>query len=162
MSMTSTAAKIVTMSIYTVLEGEHNEVAMLFKALEVTPNAETGRRGLFEKLSRELRSHTAAEEAAVYNKVRAEAGTQTLIEHSEREHAQADKLLTELESMDLATDAWLLKLAELKQAVEHHVREEETKTFTKMHALFTDEEARAMADDFQERKNAELKKLKHA
>jgi hypothetical protein len=162
MSMTSTVAKIITLSIYTVLEGEHNEVSLLFKALEATPNTETGRTALFEKLCLELKSHTLAEQTTVYDKVKALEGTKTMIEHAEHEHEQVENLLNELDSMDIATDAWLLKLTELKQAVDHHVREEESKIFDTMHSLFTDDQARALADEFQERKNTELKKLKHA
>jgi hypothetical protein len=160
MSMTSTVAKIVTMSIYTVLEGEHNEVAMLFKALEATPNTETGRTALFEKLCNELKSHTVAEQKAVYDKVKQLESGKTMIEHAEKEHQTVEHLLNELESMDIKTDAWLLKLSELKQEVDHHVREEESSLFDKMHGLFSEDQTRAMADEFQTLKNAELKKLK--
>jgi hypothetical protein len=162
MSMSSTAAKIVTMSVYTVLEGEHNEVAMLFKAIEASPDVATGRTALFEKLCNELKSHTVAEQKAVYDKVKTHVGSKTLIEHAEREHQSVEHLLNELESMDITTDAWMLKLSELKQAVEHHVREEESKMFDRMHQMFTDEEARGLADEFQKLKNAELKKLAKA
>lgn len=162
MSITSSAAKIVTMSIYTVLEGEHNEVNTLFKALEASPDIATGRTALFDKLSNELRSHTIAEQAAVYDKVRERDSNKTMIEDAEHEHQSVEHLLNELESMDVTTDAWMLKLSELKQMVEHHVREEESKMFDRMHQLFTDDEARRMANEFQKLKNAELKKLANA
>lgn len=150
------------MSIYTVLEGEHNEVSMIFKAIEASPDVATGRTGLFQKLCNELRSHTVAEQATVYDKVKTKEGSKTMIDHAEREHQSVEHLINELESMDVTTDAWMLKLSELRQAVEHHVREEETKMFDRMHQLFTDDEARKMADDFQKAKNAELKKLQQA
>ena len=162
MSITSSAAKIVTMSIYTVLEGEHNEVDMLFKAIEASPDVATGRTALFEKLCNELRSHTAAEQTAVYDFVQERDSKKTMIEEAEREHQAVEHLLNELESMDVTTDAWMLKLSELKQAVQHHVHEEESKIFDRMHQLFTDDEARRMASEFQKLKNAELKKLANA
>jgi len=158
--MTSSAANVVTMSIYTVLEGEHNEVSALFKAIEATPDIATGRTTLFTKLNNELRSHSVAEQQAVYDRVKTKEGGGEMISHSESEHADIEHHLNELETMDIVSDAWLLKLTELKHVVDHHVQEEETSVFDKMHQMFTDEEARELANDFQRLKNAELKKLK--
>lgn len=158
--MTSKAAKAVSMSVYTVLEGEHLEVETLFKALAATPNIANTRTVLFKKLNLELRSHTLAEQRTVYDRVKDHDPDSKTIGHAETEHQSMNKLLHELEQLEVTDDGWLLKLSELRQIVNHHVREEESKIFARMHLIFTDDQAKHMADDFQKHKHAELKRLK--
>ena len=160
MSMASTVAKITTLSIYNILKAEHDEVNLLLNTLEASPNIEGARKVLFNRLCNELRSHTIAEQEAVYNKVKEFNTASGMITEAEKEHQTVEKLLTELESTDMTSDAWLLKLAELKKNIEHHVREEESEIFDTMHEFFSDEEARDLGKEFQEVKNTELKRLK--
>lgn len=160
MSMTSTIGQVFTLSVYNILKAEHDEVSLLFNTLEATSKVDIGRKNLFKKLRNELRSHTTAEQTAVYDKLKAKEGPENMIHHAEKEHQKVENLLNELESMDITTDAWMVKLAELKQAVDHHVREEESTMFDRMHQLFSDEQARDMGKQFVALKNAELRELK--
>lgn len=160
MSMTSTIGQVFTLSVYNILKAEHDEVSLLFNALEATSQVDVGRKNLFKKLCHELRSHTTAEQTAVYDKLKAHDGPESAVQHAEQEHHKVESMLNELESMDIATDAWMVKLAELKQIVDHHVREEESTLFDRMHQVFTDTQAKDMGKQFVALKNAELKRLK--
>jgi hypothetical protein len=159
--MTSKTAKVVSMSVYTVLEGEHNEVNALFKALEATPGVTAPKTVIFKKLCLELRSHAIAEQQTVYDRIKEHDRQSKTMVHAEEEHLNINTLLEELEGLEISNPAWSLKLSQLQQAVDHHVKEEESKIFERMRLIFTDEQARDMADDFQKYKHAELKRLKN-
>lgn len=158
--MTNTMEGVLTMTIYTVLEGEHNEVSLLFQALEMAPDGlESGRKNLFEKLRKELLSHAKAEERTVYDRVREKTSKDALITEARHEHETMEKTLNEIDALDINSDEWMGKIRELKSQVEHHVEEEEDEFFAEMERLFNDDEADAMAKAFHEEKNKLLKAL---
>lgn len=152
--MTNTLEGVLPLEIYTVLKGEHNEVSLLFKALEASP--EGGRAAIFKKLRRELMSHAKAEETAVYERIRANTSTANLAQDAKREHDRMVHLMDMIYSMDPATETWMEKVKTLQEMVEEHVHEEETVFFEEMRSLFSEEESRAMAEAFHTEKTREL------
>lgn len=102
---------------------DHREVEGLFERLKSEPDV---RAGLTPVLVTLLTAHSRAEEAEVYPAARDEAGGAEDVAHSQEEHLLADRLLAELSECDPATAAYDEKLAEVVEAVTHHVEEEES------------------------------------
>ena len=55
-------------------------------------------------------------------------------------NAEVKQGLYDLEQIDKASPAWLERLAEMKAAIEAHVREEEDVIFPRLHGKLSDEE----------------------
>ncbi|MFJ9389602.1 hemerythrin domain-containing protein [Nocardioides sp. NPDC101246] len=102
---------------------DHREVETLFEKLEREPDV---RAGLTPILVTLLAAHSRAEEAEVYPAARDEAGEADDVAHSQEEHLLADRLLTQLSECDPHSTAYGDKLAEVVEAVSHHVEEEES------------------------------------
>ena len=101
---------------------DHREVERLFEQLKTDP---ASRPGLTPVLTTLLTAHSRAEEAEVYPAAVEEAGETDEVKHSQEEHLLADRLLAELAETDPTSSAYDDKLAEVVEAVTHHVEEEE-------------------------------------
>src|SRR3954470_2006524 len=110
------------------LESDHREVEDLFAKAESTSGA--AKQQVVTKIASELTLHADVEEQIVYPAMR-EAGLNDLVDEAEQEHAKVKELISQLESMDAATDEVESVLAELKSNVNHHVQEEESEAFPK-------------------------------
>jgi hypothetical protein len=103
---------------------DHREVEKLFARLEKEPDQ---RAGLLPVLTTLLTAHSRAEEAEVYPVAREEADEADEVEHSQEEHLEAEQLLADLATTDPASPGFETALAKAKEAIEHHVEEEEAK-----------------------------------
>ncbi|WP_328529575.1 hemerythrin domain-containing protein [Nocardioides sp. NBC_00368] len=114
---------------------DHREVESLFEKLEREPEV---RAGLTPVLVTLLSAHSRAEEAEVYPVARDEAGEADDVAHSQEEHLLADRLLAELSECDPFSTAYENKLAEVVDAVSHHVEEEESTVLPGMRSRLDD------------------------
>lgn len=125
-------------SVIELLEKDHRLVEDLFKKIEETEDA-SKREALFAELSAEVEIHASAEEIAVYpklEKIKAR-DLDDEAEHAYKEHTEAREIISEIEKLDPTTDEWMKKVTELKEAIEHHVEDEEGDVFPKMEKTFT-------------------------
>jgi hypothetical protein len=101
------------------LKHDHREVEQLFSKFESSHDA-----AIVEKICSELEVHTAAEEKLVYPVLREDVSDGgKLADEAEHEHPDARQIIGRKQ----ATDGQHLNdlVAELKEAIEHHVEEEE-------------------------------------
>lgn len=118
------------------LKEDHELVSSLFDQLdsiEAEPASDELREGLFAQLKYELETHANIEERLFYPALR--QANPDLVSEAFAEHAEVKQLLAELSTgvggLDAKSSArWTEKLRELKESVEHHVREEESEVFT--------------------------------
>lgn len=108
---------------------DHREVERLFEELKSHPEK---RPLLTPVLCSLLVAHSRAEEAEVYPVAKDEAGETDEVEHSQEEHAQAERLLERLQKADPESRQYDEVLKEVVDAVTHHVEEEETKVLPGM------------------------------
>ena len=125
---------------------DHRELERLFEQLQSQPN----KRGTLVPLMLTLlTAHSRAEEAEVYP-VAADAGIADDVEHSQKEHLEADQLAAEVAATDPDSAEFTGKLQDLIDAVTHHVEEEETSVLPgmreKLAATRLDELGRAFLD----------------
>ncbi len=141
------------MLIYEALKNDHEKVKGLLNQLASVESEDRDRcEVLIESICDELIPHSRAEEAVFYNSIRAVDTAKNLVWHGYEEHMMAEGMLRTLQAM-AKVDIEFTKLAKrFKTAVEHHIQEEEREIFAAAKQLFTEDEAEAMAEAFEDMK----------
>ncbi|MBO4210245.1 hemerythrin domain-containing protein [Micromonospora echinofusca] len=117
------------------LMADHREVDALFAELEGGQGTPEHRRALADVVIAELVRHSVAEEAYVYPAARrALPDGDRIAEHEISEHADAERTMKELESMDPADPRFDQLLTQLTRTIRHHVQEEENNLFPRLRA----------------------------
>lgn len=140
------------MLIYEMLKNDHNKVkGLLNDLLQVTADDER-RSALIDQIRDEIVPHSRAEESVFYNSLRALDASKDLVMHGYQEHVEIEALLRTLQLKDIVDANWRKTALKLKENLEHHINEEETKIFSAAKSLFTEEEAIMMGYAFEELK----------
>jgi iron-sulfur cluster repair protein YtfE (RIC family) len=135
------------MDIYEKLTDDHRKARAAIAELraQAGEGPAEAREALFRRLRRELEAHVAFEEEVFYPAVAEDEDSKDGIEEALAEHDEATALLEELAELDKGSEEFDLRLGELDEALEHHVLEEETVTFTAAREAISDERAVEMA-----------------
>ncbi len=116
------------------LRQDHTKVKGLFNKFDQAKGADAQRR-VAEQVMSELEVHTKIEEEIFYPAVKKAIEEGELIDEAKQEHQQAKGLISELKKMRGRNDGeggdFESKFAELVQAIQHHVEEEEGEMFPK-------------------------------
>ncbi|MEU5527629.1 hemerythrin domain-containing protein [Micromonospora chersina] len=124
-----------------VLMTDHREVEAIFVELESRQGTPEHRRQLADVVIAELVRHSVAEEAYVYPAARkALPDGDQLAEHEISEHADAERTMKELESLDPSEPRFDELLTKLTATIRHHVQEEENDLFPRLRAACAREE----------------------
>jgi hemerythrin-like domain-containing protein len=143
----------VFMQIYDVLMKDHDEVKLLLRQLiGLGEQEKEARNALVQKVQEALVPHARAEEAVLYNSLRAEGSAKELTRESYKEHLGAEALLRFLQLKDATFGDWKKTAEKLLTALEHHILNEETKVFAAAREVFTSEESEMMTKAFQKLK----------
>ncbi len=139
------------------LETDHNKQRDLLDRIAKTEGDSSERRELFTELTKELKSHAAAEEQAVYSEMLADPEVSDETRHSVAEHHEIDEMLNDLAATDMSSSAWLQKFKKLDDRYRHHIEEEEDDHFPDFAKQIDSEMDDKMTAVFDERKVAEKK-----
>ena len=110
----------------------------------------------FIQLKEELKIHSRAEEASVYQPMKANDDTRFLSIHAHEENALVDHLIAELGNMNIDDELWMAKFLILKQEIEQHIEHEESEIFNKLKNDFSIEELDMMAENMITLKKEEM------
>jgi hypothetical protein len=144
-------------NIYETIKKDHENHRRVLAKLDETQGDSAERRELFNTLKLEVEAHANAEEQTFYASLIAEPDGQEKARHSISEHKEAADLIEELEEMEFSSTGWLTKFRSLKEALEHHMDEEEEEVFARAKKVIPAAEARKLAGEFETRKAAEKK-----
>ncbi|MCA1816425.1 MAG: hemerythrin domain-containing protein [Acidobacteria bacterium] len=119
------------------LTKQHREAQAVIERLSANAQVSDGeRRALFEELRDALKLHTKIEEEVFYPALEDFDETRALIDESYKEHERVKQLLKRMGSAGEGATRegerggdWSSMLAELREAVAHHVGEEENDLF---------------------------------
>jgi hemerythrin superfamily protein len=113
------------------LRADHDKVEDLFSRYEEIKygRSDSEKKRLVNEICREIRTHAALEQELFYPEVRAEIADDDLMNEAAVEHAGIARLVSELETMDVADDMMNAKMHVLEAYITHHVREEEENIF---------------------------------
>lgn len=130
-----------------VLTSDHREFETLFAQLEGRQGTPELRRQLTDVVIAELVRHSIAEEEYVYPAARkALPDGDQIAEHEISEHADAERTMKELESLDPSDPRFDQLLAHLTSTIRHHVRDEEGDLFPRIRAAIAREELVELAE----------------
>jgi hemerythrin superfamily protein len=127
----------------------------LLDALGETQGESEERAELFGRLTREIKSHAAAEEQALYSTMMRKPETTDETRHSVAEHKEIEDLLNDLAATPMSSGAWMGKFRTLNERYLHHIDEEETENFPDYAEYLTAEDEQHMRKVFERRKQAE-------
>jgi len=137
------------MQIYEALKQDHDKVRELLDILLALDDDDTeGRTDLVQDIRDALIPHARAEESVFYNSLRALHQGDDLVMHGYREHMEAEGLLRALQVQETLAMDWKATARKLKDALEHHIAEEENRIFAAAARVFTQEEARELGKLF--------------
>lgn len=139
---------------------DHDRHRALLAMVEQTEGKSPDREALFLELTRELKSHAAAEEQALWSTVLRNPKTTDFARHAIAEHKEIDEMLADLAARNMASSGWLRRFAGLKEEYLHHIREEEQEQFVAAEKHLTPADAKHMRRVFSQRKTAEKKAAK--
>ncbi len=134
---------------------DHDRHRALFAMIEETKGKSADRETLFLELTKELKSHAAAEEQALWSTVMRNPETTDTARHAVSEHKEIDDMLADLAARDMASKAWMKRFADLKEEYLHHIREEEQEQFEAAEEILTPADLKHMRSVFNTRKQEE-------
>lgn len=148
------------MDILALIKKDHAEVKALFKEFEeMSEGAKASRAKLAKKITEELHAHDQAEEATLYGMIRERAR-----EHEERikvlegyeEHAMAADMIGKIDQTDPKDETYVAKMDVLREAVEHHIKEEEGQIHKIARKLLSKEELDELGPRFEAAKQKQM------
>ncbi len=144
-----------TQAIFDRLKQDHDTHRDLLDKLMQTSGASAERQQLFTQLTKELKSHAAAEEQALYSTMMRKPPTTDETRHSVAEHHEINEALNDLAATDMNADAWLEKFKDFEHRYRHHISEEEDDHFPDFAKHLDEDDMRHMRDVFDRRKREE-------
>lgn len=147
------------MHICEALRKDQTELRELITQLMELEDEDIERRNeLVQQLGDLLVPHARAEEAVLYNSLRMIEAAKDLAMECYRHHMEVEGLLRMLQVQDMANFNWRETADRLQSALVDHISNEESAVFSATESLFTDEEAEAMAEVFEEIKGTTSEK----
>ena len=141
------------MHIFQALMADHSKVKDLLNELVALDDSDHDTRDdLVQDIRDELIPHSRAEESLFYNSLRALQSDTSKVMHGFKEHMEAEALLRALQVEDTVHLPWKKTAMKLKEALEHHIHEEETEIFAAARKVITAEEAEKLGTLFEELK----------
>lgn len=144
-------AKKKSQDILELILADHRQFEKLFSQVEKAKKSEQ-LDSLFNQIYKELNLHSRAEELVFYPALREFEDTDDIIEEAEAEHEEAAAMLEELKALGPDAEEFPDRIAELKEAVMHHLQEEESEVFEIIRDYMDEEELSALGQEFQQAK----------
>ncbi|WP_379547167.1 hemerythrin domain-containing protein [Qipengyuania sp. DSG2-2] len=141
--------------IFTRLKEDHDHHRELLDQMAETSGETERRKELLEKFTKEVKSHAAAEEQALYSTMLRKPPTTDDTRHSVAEHHELDEALNDLAATDMSSPAWMAKFKQLDHDYRHHIEEEEEDHFPDFEEHLNDDDIAHMEKVFDRRKKEE-------
>lgn len=139
---------------------DHDHHRALLAMVGSTKAGSSERPKLFKELYKELSSHAAAEEQALWSSVMRNPATTPEARHAVAEHKEIDGMLADLAARDMSSPSWLRRFAKLREEYLHHIGEEEQEQFVAAQKHLTPGDVRYMQQVFNRRKREEKAAVK--
>lgn len=143
------------MTIYEELKQDHRDVLALCDRLIQSADATMEQRNqLIAQIRDALIPHSRAEEAVFYNSIREANEGKAVVAHAYSEHMMAETLLRALQVEGKVNVGWRQTAQKLRDALAHHIEEEETEIFAEAEKVFSAQEAEQIGSAFVQLKPA--------
>ena len=139
--------------VFNTLVQQHGQVSLLLERCKLSDDA-AKRLDLWSKIRMELLAHEQGELEVVYPAFRQHAELRSYAEEHDQEAGSLEAMISELDGIDTASDAWMPKFEALVQLVKSHVEEEETRFFPEASNVFSREETASLDEQFKANKES--------
>ena len=136
------------MQIYEALKNDHKKVLELFDELLALDEHDDHRLDLVEQIRDELIPHSRAEEKVFYNSLRALDADSGKVMHAYNEHLAAETLFRTIQAENGLHVGWKTTAKKLRDALQHHIQEEESEIFALAQKVFSTQEAEQIGTAF--------------
>lgn len=136
------------MNIFEQIRQDHDKQRLLLDQLVQTSGASEIRKQVYESLKKELEIHADAEERHFYKPLISNDMMQEKARHGIAEHHEIDEIIEKLDETTYDSSAWLTYAKQLKDKVEHHLKDEEHTFFQLAGKVFTEKEKKSLAEDY--------------
>lgn len=113
------------------LQRDHRQVESWLHACESLSDQQQ-KAELIQRICMALKVHTQIEEEIFYPRARAEIGEEGLVQEAINEHAEVKQLINEIEQRQAQGQDCTEQLEVMRQALTHHIQEEENEMFPKV------------------------------
>jgi hemerythrin superfamily protein len=136
------------MDVLELIKADHRFVESLVSKIE---NAEDTHKlyDSFNQLYEALNVHTEVEEQVFYPAIRNSIDTENLVDEAQKEHNEAKQMLEDVSSLSPTSAEFKAKIQELKQAIQHHIQEEENEVFSQVRQCMSQEERSQLGSEFE-------------
>ncbi|MEP2234725.1 MAG: hemerythrin domain-containing protein [Alteripontixanthobacter sp.] len=141
--------------IFARLKQDHDDHRAILDQMAETSGETERRKELLEKFTKDVKSHAAAEEQALYSTMLRKPPTTDDTRHSVAEHHELNEALNDLAATDMSSSAWMSKFKQLDHDYRHHINEEEEDHFPEFEKHLTDDDREHMKEVFERRKKEE-------
>ncbi|MXO85821.1 hemerythrin domain-containing protein [Altererythrobacter aurantiacus] len=142
--------------IFARLKRDHEDHRELLDKMADTTGESEERKKLLEQFTKEVKSHAAAEEQALYSTMLRKPPTTDETRHSVAEHHELNEALNDLAATDMSSSDWMTKFKQLDHDYRHHINEEEEDHFPDFEKYLTDDDRDHMQSVFDRRKEEEM------
>lgn len=134
-------------SLIDVIVQDHRDVERVFEELETGSGTPEQRKQLVDHVIADLVRHSVAEEQFMYPAARkATARGGEIVDHEIEEHAEAERVMAELEKCDPHSAEFEQRVEQLIDDVRHHVDEEERTLLPQLRDALSAEELQKLGD----------------
>ena len=140
------------MNIIEMLKQDHQEASAMMDRIESAGEGDPSVMTTFNQLKQALTLHTQIEEQIFYPALRNNDETQDQIEESFEEHQEVKDMLSQMSGMQSGNDEFLSLMSDLRDAVEHHVEEEENELFPQAQQILGDSRLQEMGQQMMQMK----------
>lgn len=136
------------MDVLELIKADHRLLEALFSEVQ---NADDTHKlyDSFNQLYEALNVHTEVEEQVFYPAIRACQDTGRLVDGAQKEHNEAKQMLEDVSSFSPTSAEFKAKIWELKQAIQHHIQEEEDEVFSQVLQCMSEEEREQLGSEFE-------------
>lgn len=149
------------MNIYSVIKKDHDEARTMMEQILALPDTRVRLR-IFEQLKVAILSHAKSEEKTFYQALKATGDKELTDEvpHFKEEHKEVESLFEQIEKLDSNSPLWWERFGELRQALLHHMKEEEKEVFPEAKKEIESAEASELGERMEVMEDKEKAKLK--
>lgn len=131
------------------LKQDHQEASNMMDKLEMNDQSDMQ---MFSQLKQALTLHTKMEETLLYPALEEHEETRDMVQEAYEEHQTVDEILAEMSGLAPTNEDFTRKLAELRENVMHHVKEEENEMFPKVEQVLGRDRLQEMGRQMQQMK----------
>ena len=143
---------ITAMNIIEMLKQDHQEAAAMMDQIEAAGEGDPSVMTTFNQLKQALTLHTQIEEQIFYPALQNNDQTEDQISESFEEHQEVKDMLAEMGGLQSGNDEFMSMMTDLRDAVEHHVEEEENELFPKAQKILGDSRLQEMGQQMMQMK----------